>query len=238
MDIYGAASLFAAIILVYWIISEVFTVLFRLIGLPEEKARFQVTSLLTACGFTTGESEMFLSTRARRRLVRATMMFGFVFNITILSALINVFVSLKLSRIIASVTGILILIAAVVIVVVLSRVHAVRDFLDRIIEKLAAKLSGDSGKNTVLFVDEVGSGCIAKVTLRNVPPELLEKTLAESRLRAAHNLMVLLVEHKNGTPEPPTAETVFLPGDRLTVFGPLKEIREAFEARELFTDPE
>ena len=89
-NIYGAASLFAVIILLYWIISEVFTVLFRLIGLPEEKARFQVTSLLTACGFTTSESEMFLSTRTRRRLVRATMMFGFVFNITIVSALINV----------------------------------------------------------------------------------------------------------------------------------------------------
>ena len=56
MDIYVAASLFAILILLYWVISEAFTVFFRLIGLPEEKARFQVVSLLTGCGFTTHES--------------------------------------------------------------------------------------------------------------------------------------------------------------------------------------
>ncbi len=60
MNIYIAASLFSLIILLYWVISELFTMLFRLIGLPEEKARFQVTSLLTGCGFTTRESEMIL----------------------------------------------------------------------------------------------------------------------------------------------------------------------------------
>lgn len=37
MSIYAAASLFAILILLYWVISEVFTVLFRLIGLPEER---------------------------------------------------------------------------------------------------------------------------------------------------------------------------------------------------------
>ena len=74
MNIYAAASLFAVLILLYWVISEVFTVLFRLIGLPEEKARFQVVSLLTGTGFTTRESEMILSTRSRRRLARITVL--------------------------------------------------------------------------------------------------------------------------------------------------------------------
>ncbi|MBQ1530932.1 MAG: hypothetical protein IIZ57_02205, partial [Solobacterium sp.] len=68
MNIYAAFSLFALIILVYWIINELFTILFRFMGLPEERARFQVTSLLTGCGFTTRESEFFISSRSRRRL--------------------------------------------------------------------------------------------------------------------------------------------------------------------------
>ena len=77
MNIYVAASLFSLLMLIYWVISEIFTMLFRFIGLPEEKARFQVTSLLTGCGFTTRESEMILSTKRRRLLARITMLFGY-----------------------------------------------------------------------------------------------------------------------------------------------------------------
>ncbi len=91
MSIYMAITLFSFIILLYWIITEAFTLLFRMTGLPDERARFQVTSLLTGCGYTTKESEMFLSSRSRRRLVRMTMLFGYVFNITVVTALINVF---------------------------------------------------------------------------------------------------------------------------------------------------
>ena len=98
MNIYVAASLFAVLVLLYWIISETFTVFFRLIGLPDEKARFQVVSLLTGCGFTTRESEMILTTRSRRRLARVTMLFGYIFNVTIVSALVNIFVSLKVNE--------------------------------------------------------------------------------------------------------------------------------------------
>ena len=56
MNIYMAFSLFSLIILIYWVITELFTIFFRFTGLPDEKARFQVISLLTGCGFTTRES--------------------------------------------------------------------------------------------------------------------------------------------------------------------------------------
>ena len=99
MSIYTALLLFSFIILIYWIITELFTILFRFTGLPDERARFQVISLLTGCGYTTRESELFISNRSRRRLARITMLFGYVFNITIVSAFINVFLSLKLSQV-------------------------------------------------------------------------------------------------------------------------------------------
>ena len=83
MNIYVSIALFILIIMLYMVISELFTILFRFTGLPDEKARFQVLSLLTGCGFTTRESEMVLSTRSRRRLARIMMLFGYVFNITI-----------------------------------------------------------------------------------------------------------------------------------------------------------
>ena len=97
MSIYVALLLFAIIILLYWGISELFTILFSFTGLPEEKARFQVMSLLTGCGFTTRESEIIITSRVRRRLARVTMLFGYVFNITIVSAFINIVLSLKMT---------------------------------------------------------------------------------------------------------------------------------------------
>ena len=42
MNIYLALTLFSLMILLYWVISELFAMLFRFTGLPDEKARFQV----------------------------------------------------------------------------------------------------------------------------------------------------------------------------------------------------
>ena len=44
MNIYTAFSLFSLIILLYWVITELFTIFFRFTGLPDERARFQVIS--------------------------------------------------------------------------------------------------------------------------------------------------------------------------------------------------
>ena len=68
MNIYLALLLFSFVVLLYWVITELFTFFFRLTGLPAERARFQVISLLTGTGFTTRESEIILSSRRRRRL--------------------------------------------------------------------------------------------------------------------------------------------------------------------------
>ena len=80
MNISLSFLLFSFIILLYWVITELFTFFFRFTGLPDERARFQVLSLLTGTGFTTRESELILGSRRRRRLARITMLFGYVFN--------------------------------------------------------------------------------------------------------------------------------------------------------------
>lgn len=236
MNIYASASLFAIMILMYWIISEVFTVLFRLIGLPEEKARFQVISLLTGCGFTTHESEMILSTRSRRRLARITMLFGYIFNVTIVSALINVFMSLKVTQLSNTFFGMLIPLVAAAAVVFLSRTRRVRKWLDRKIERAAGRMAGQAAVNTILMIDQIGSGSIATVTLNTVPDFLVGKPLAQTGLKQTLNILVLLVERKDTAPTAAQARSVFQAGDRLTVFGDYHTICKAFRAKERFTD--
>ena len=236
MNIYLAFSLFALIILVYWVISELFAMLFRFTGLPDEKARFQVISLLTGCGFTTHESELLLTTKTRRRLARITMLFGYVFNITIVSAFINVFLSLKVSELAADLVSSIIPLLAILFIVAFMRVPKVRAWGDRLIEKLAGRIVHKDIANTIWPMDYIGQETIAQVSLQEVPEDLQGKALSESGLKENHNILVMLVERKGAKPVPAHADTVFEVGDKLTLFGDYQTICKAFHAREHFTD--
>ncbi|MBU4542150.1 MAG: hypothetical protein KJ774_13160 [Firmicutes bacterium] len=70
---------FFVLIIAYFIVVEIFTVLFRLTGLREDKARFQAVSCMTNSGFTTRESELILNSTVRRNLARVMMLFGYLF---------------------------------------------------------------------------------------------------------------------------------------------------------------
>ena len=237
MNLYMAISLFSLIILIYWIITELFTILFRFTGLPDERARFQVISLLTGCGYTTRESEMFLSNRRRRRLARITMLFGYVFNITIVSAFINVFLSLKLSQVEHYYLGILIPLAVVAVIFVFIRVPTVRAWGDGLLQKLADRIIRRTESfNTVLLLDYIGTDSIALVTLHNIPEEYRGLSLSQMNLRAGTGILVMLVEHPGKKAVPAGADTVFELGDKLTVFGSYSMICQTFHARERFTD--
>lgn len=237
MNLYVALSLFSVIILIYLIITELFTILFRFTGLPDERARFQVISLLTGCGFTTRESEMILSNRRRRRLARITMLFGYVFNITIVSALVNVFLSLKLTQIGHYYFGLLIPLAAVVLIFVFLRVPAVHAWGDGLLEMLADRMLGRTASfNTVQLLDHIGTDSIALVTLNHIPDEYRGVPLSQLGLKADTGILVMLVEHPGEKPTAAGADTVFTPGDKLTVFGNYAVICKTFHAKERFAD--
>ena len=237
MNIYVDLILFALIIVIYQIITELFTILFRFTGLPTEKARFQVLSLLTGTGFTTRESEIILSNRQRRTLARITMIFGYVFNITIVSAFINVFLTFKLSQAKQYSAGILFLLGSVVLFVVLTRLPRVRAWANRQLEKLADRMIGrDASHNTVLLLDYIGNESIAQVNLNVIPERFLGLPLSKTGLKTDTGILVMLVEHIGKKAVPATADTVFAVGDKLTVFGDYSTICRTFQAREHFAD--
>ena len=237
MNIYLALLLFSAIILLYWVITELFTFFFRLTGLPDEKARFQVISLLTGTGFTTRESEIILSSRLRRRLARVTMLFGYVFNVTIVSAFINVFLSMKEVDFRHEVFGFLIPLSTVALIFVFMRVPKIRAWRDHLLRRLADHVFDRKETfNAVMLVDNIGTESIVQLTLRHIPEEYQGLSLAETRLRAETGIMVMLVERQGRKPVPAGADTVFKTGDKLTVFGGYQTICKTFHAREHFAD--
>ncbi len=237
MDVFFALLLFSFVILVYWVIAELFTFFFRLTGLTAERARFQVTSLLTGTGFTTKESEIIMTSPRRRRLARATMLFGYVFTVTIVSALINVFLSMKSIQAENQMFILLIPLGIVALIFVFMRVPTVHAWGDRQLRRLADRIFDRKETfNAVLLIDSLGSESIAQVTLRQIPDEYNGVSLAETKLRAETGILVMLVEHPGGKPEAAPANTVFEPGDKLTVFGNYKTICRTFNAREHFSD--
>ncbi len=237
MNIYVALSLFSVIIVVYLIITEMFTIMFRFTGLPAERARFQVISLLTGCGYTTKESEMFLSSRARRRLARITMLFGYVFNITIVSAFINVFLSIKLTDLTDNWLSILIPLGAAIVIFIFMCVPAIRAWGDSLLRKIADRiLKRGETFNTVVLMDYIGTESIASVKLNHIPEQYLGQSLAQMKLKAETGILVMLVESKGKKPEAAGADTVFQVGDKLTVFGNYKTICRTFDAQESFED--
>lgn len=237
MDIYLALLLFSFIILLYWVITELFTFFFRLTGLPTEKARFQVISLLTGTGFTTRESEIILSSRRRRRLARITMLFGYVFNVTIVSVFVNVFISMKVIQDGHQLLSFLIPLGTAALIFIFMRVPKIHAWGDNLLRRLADRIfDRQEAFNAVMLIDNIGSESIAQLTLRHIPDEYRGQTLAETRLRAETGILVMLVERQGGKPIPARAETVFEPGDKLTVFGDYQTICKAFHAREHFAD--
>ena len=237
MNLVTAFSLFSLVILLYWVITELFTVLFHLTGLPDDKARFQVISLLTGCGFTTRESEMMLSNVHRRRLARITMLFGYVFNITIVSAFINVFLSLKVGQVQNFFIGVLIPLCVAALIMVFMRVPKVRAWGDRLLLRVADRIIGvDSSFNSVQLLDSIGSEAIARVIINHIPEEYQGLSLSANGLKQNTGIMVMLVEKPGQHARSAGPDTVIEPGDQLTVFGRYENIRRAFHARERFTD--
>ncbi|MBR2831423.1 MAG: hypothetical protein IKE57_00675 [Oscillospiraceae bacterium] len=236
MSIYVSLSLFSLVILLYLGIAELFTILFRFTGLPDERARFQVTSLLTGCGFTTRESELLLSSRGRRRLANITMLFGYVFNITVVSAFINIFLSLKRAQVTQYLLTFLVPLALAVFVVIFIRVPAVRSRIDRVLQRLADRFIFRDSCNTALLLDYIGDETIVQITLRQVPEALRDVPLAASGLKNGESILVMLVERPGEKAAPAEADTVFRTGDKLTVFGDYRTICRVFCAGERFSD--
>ena len=84
---------FILFLMIFLIIVDFFAILFRLTGVPIEKARFQVTSLLTGTGFTTKESEIIVQHPTRRKLAIWLMGFSYASTATIISFAVNIITS-------------------------------------------------------------------------------------------------------------------------------------------------
>lgn len=220
---------FFTLMLTYLLICEIFTVLFRLTGLTEETARFQVISMLTTCGFTTVESELITSSRKRRKLAFITILFGYIFSVTIVSMFINFFMRLNdgysFQLIVKIIFAIIILI---LIWYALLRVNFVKNNFDKFISKIGIKAMFKNQHNPIMVLGIFKSEVIAEVTITTLPEELSNTQLKDSSIRASYNLQILTILRDNDSSIAVNGETILRDNDKVIIFGSLKNIKRLF----------
>ena len=233
MSITLSISIFFVIAALYIVIIDIFTMLFVVTGMAEEKARFQVISLLTNSGYTTKESEIVVEMVARRKMARTIMLFGYIFAITVVSIFVNILVSLSNYERHEVWPSLLVVAAVFVAFVLIKRIPVVRTFFNDKLEQVGRKWVYRKRDNAIILLDEYNHGVIAKVILQKVPQAFEGKTLEEIGLPDSHNIHVFFINRENEEITHVTGETVFAPGDILFVFGQRKMIEQTFANAEI-----
>jgi len=217
-----------SIILIYVIFIEIFTIIFRLTGLTNDKARFQVISLFTNSGFTTQEAELIVNSRIRRKIANVTMLSGFILNVTVISVLVNVFITLG-SADSTDVLKFFLFIGGFFVVLFILRKLKVFEFLLRgIVEKITNRVIHGSQTNIIEVLDTVGKNSIAEITIINLPEVLESKTLEHSNIRFTHHVNVLAIIRGGETNANVTKDDILYKNDKVIVFGKILDIKKLF----------
>ncbi len=232
MQLIGAIILFIVFIFVYLIIVEIFVMLFRITGLTDEKARFQVISMLTNSGYTTKEAELIVNSRRRRKLARFVMMFGYAFTVTVVSTVVNLFLQFR-AEFTGSVVALVPIIAIIIFVCLLVKNNKkTSSIIDSFIKKVATMFVYDDKTNPIFIIDDYGHVVIARIELKVVPNIIKDVKLCDSDIKRKHGINILLKD-KNGEKILPEGDTTFSCGDTLVVMGREKEIRTVFGIGEI-----
>ena len=227
INLVAAIIIFNILILIYQIIIEIFSVLFRLNGVSFDKAKFQVISMLTGTGFTTNESESILLTQSRRKLAQNIMLFSYIFNVSIVSIIVNLFVSTPNTNIQEIRVCIFLVLVNLIFMIIISKFQPAKRAIESITTKLAHK-KYNSNDNLVTVYDTYGKNVIAEVELKQLNNNMKNKSIQDFGLRSNYNVQLLIVKRNDEIISDVKSSTIIENNDILVVFGKLKDIHNAF----------
>lgn len=237
MNIWLALALILAVIAVYMFTIETFSVAFKLTGLATNKIKFQVASLFTGAGFTTGESEIIVNDDKRRKIAVACMYTGHIFSVVIMGLIINVFFSLSNTLTASEKTAlnfldwyfiVLYVSAGLFLLVLFLKIPPINKRFQRFLENIALSTSRKHrNRNIITVLDMYGKNAIVEIVLNNIPEFANEVPLYEMKLTKKYFINVLSIRRGVRTVEV-TKDTMFKKGDILVIFGLISDIKDAF----------
>lgn len=218
-------------IVIYVIVIQVYSVLFRITGLTKDKAHFQAISLFTNSGFTTSESEVITSDRVRRRIAIAAMINGYAFSVVIVSLIINVILSFKEDVKDQALMVMIYAFAVFVVLIIITQISVFKRWFEKVIQAIATKvLKRSQTENVIIMLDNYGRDAMAEVCLNRVPDFMVDVPLSEMKIKEKHHINVLMLK-RNGKAMDVTKDTIFKKGDRVVVFGSTASINNVFNKK-------
>ncbi|MCR5231558.1 MAG: TrkA C-terminal domain-containing protein [Acholeplasmatales bacterium] len=235
MDLVTSVILIMSFIIIYVILIQIYSVLFRITGLTREKALFQSVSLLTSCGFTTSESEIITSDRLRRRIAIAAMITGYAFSVVIVSLIINLLISLKDFNQDTALMWVVYAFGIFVLTLIITQIPVIKRGFEKFIQAIATRvLKRSSNENIIIMLDNYGKDAMAEVYLNRVPDFMVDKTVLEMKIKSKYKINILMYK-RNGKAQDVLVDTVFKKKDQLVVFGSATGIKNAFAKKEMQT---
>lgn len=226
-----AVILIMGFVMIYLFLIQVFTILFRITGLTNQKAKFQAICLLTCCGFTTSESEIITSDKARRKIAVVAMVTGYAFSVIIVSLIFNLLVSLNQTQTSSTFKVILIASGIFVGLIIFFQLPFIKKLFERIIAKIALNIMRRNNfENRITLLDAYGKDAICEIMINNMPDILEDTPLYEARLRDTYKINILMIKRRNKLIDI-TKDTILQHRDVIVVFGLHQSIKDLFSIR-------
>lgn len=227
MNIVAALILFDVLVIIYQILIEVFTILYRINGINVEISKFQVISLLTGTGFTTSESEGMIVTKKRRKITQRIMFFSYIFNVSIVSTFVTIFASTAT----ATKEEIPICIGLTLFVILFTALFYKTKIARKIIDKIVMTIINHKKikkENFMIIYDTYGNKVIAEIELKILSEKMKNKTIEEMGLKEKHRIQLLVLKRKGQVISEIYPDTTIQEGDVVVVFGKMRDIKNAF----------
>jgi hypothetical protein len=220
MEVMGILFIFIYLFIVFTVI-EINTSIFVATGLDRKIARFQVISMLTGTGFTTGESELIIDHPVRRRLGAFLILFGAFSLAVIISAISNLLTDNFYTMEIAYIAGGLLVLLFVLRVPFLQRSMS---------QKMKSELKenyelADLPISDVLLMDDDDE--VREIPI-NEDSRFADKTFDEI-VDKEDDVMLLFIKRGEINIRNKAYDTKIEPGDKLVLYGNNPKIEEIFK---------
>jgi len=213
---------------IYFIFIEIFTVLFRLTGMPKNKSRFQVISLFTNSGYTTKEAEMIVNHQMRRRIATSTMLVGYALNVTVIGVLINVFMTLSSAASNDIWRFLLYASSFLVFLIIITKVKLIDNQIQSLIRFFALKLYHKQDENMIEVLSNYSDFTVVEVSIQTISDYYDSRALKDSNMKTEYGIQVLAIKRQNEVFTFITGDSMVMHGDILVVSGNLIKIRKFF----------
>ena len=231
MSIWLALSLILGVVSIYMLMIEVFSVAFKLTGLATNKIKFQVASLFTGAGFTTGESELITNDDRRRKIAVMCMYSGHIFSVVIMGLIINVFISIWAETNNGQVTFkewyfiIFYVALGIFLLVSFLKIPPINKRFQKLLESIAINTRRKS--NIITVLDYYGRSAVVEIVLNKIPDFANEVSLSEMELTKKYAMILLNVRRGNRRVSV-SKDTMLAKGDVIVAYGHINDIKDAF----------